>query len=59
VVSTGGTTRGILAALHVAGAEVADICFAIRKGYPDIGRPYKVLVTVEVSDRVRVVEQHL
>jgi adenine phosphoribosyltransferase len=59
VISTGGTTRGILAALDVAGAEVADICFAIRKGYPDIGRPYKVLVTVEVTDRVHVIEQYL
>jgi adenine phosphoribosyltransferase len=58
VISTGGTTKGILAALNMAGAEVTDICFAIRKGYPDIGRPYKALVTVEVTDRVHVIERY-
>jgi adenine phosphoribosyltransferase len=36
VVSTGGTMRALLAALEIAGAEVADICFAIRRGEPDI-----------------------
>jgi len=58
VISTGGTTRALLAALDKTGAEVADICFAIRRGDADIGRPYKVLVTVEVTDRVRVVDRY-
>ena len=58
VISTGGTTRALLAALDKTGADVADICFAIRRGYADIGRPYKVLVTVEVTDRVRVVDRY-
>jgi len=58
VISTGGTTKGILAALDVAGAKVADICFAIRKGYPDIGRPYKALITIEVTDRVHVIDRY-
>lgn len=58
VISTGGTTRALLAALDKTGAEVADICFAIRRGNAEIGRPYKVLVTVEVTDRVRVVDRY-
>jgi len=58
VISTGGTTRALLAALDKTGADVADICFAIRRGTADIGRPYKVLVTVEVTDRVRVVDRY-
>jgi adenine phosphoribosyltransferase len=59
VISTGGTTRALLWALDQAGAEVVDICFAIRRGDPDIGRPYKALVTVEVTDRVHVVDRAL
>ncbi len=58
VISTGGTTRALLAALDLVGAEVADICFAIRRGNPDIGRPYKALVTVEVTDRVQVIDRY-
>ena len=58
VISTGGTTRALLAALDKTGADVADICFAIQRGNADIGRPYKVLVTVEVTDRVHVVDQY-
>ena len=58
VISTGGTTRALLAALDKTGADVVDICFAIRRGNADIGRPYKVLVTVEVTDRVRVVDRY-
>ncbi len=59
VVSTGGTMRALLAALEIAGAEVADICFAIRRGEPDIGRPYKSLVQIEVDERVHVVRKNL
>lgn len=58
VISTGGTTRALLAALDRVGAEVADICFAIRRGNADIGRPYKALVTVEVTDRVQVIDRY-
>ncbi len=58
VVSTGGTTRAVLAALDQVGAEVVDICFAIRRGNPDIGRPYKSLVSIEVTDRVHVIDRY-
>lgn len=57
VISTGGTIRALLGALDRAGAEVADICFAIQRGDIDIGRPYKYLVKVEVSDRVHIVDR--
>ncbi|OPX70068.1 MAG: Hypoxanthine/guanine phosphoribosyltransferase [Methanoregulaceae archaeon PtaB.Bin056] len=57
VISTGGTTRALLWALDQVGAEVQDICFVIKRGSPDIGRPYKTLVSVEVTDRVRVVDR--
>jgi adenine phosphoribosyltransferase len=59
VVSTGGTMRALLKALDIAGAEVSDVCFAIQRGTPDIGRPYKSLVRIEVDDRVHVVERYL
>jgi adenine phosphoribosyltransferase len=59
VISTGGTTRALLTGLAQAGAKVTDICFVICRGDADIGRPYKYLVRVEVSDRVHVVERHL
>ncbi|HUU75090.1 MAG TPA: hypoxanthine/guanine phosphoribosyltransferase [Methanoregulaceae archaeon] len=58
VVSTGGTTRALLKALEIAGAEVADICFAIRRGNADIGRPYKALVTIDVTDRVQIIDRY-
>jgi len=58
VISTGGTTRALLAALDKTGAEVSDICFAIKRGEADIGRPYKALVTVRVTDRVHIVERY-
>jgi adenine phosphoribosyltransferase len=57
VISTGGTTQALLWALDMAGAEVQDICFVIRRGSPDIGRPYKTLVSVEVNDRVHVIDR--
>jgi adenine phosphoribosyltransferase len=58
VISTGGTTRALLAAVEHAGAAVSDICFAIQRGKADIGRPYKALVTVEVTDRVQVIDRY-
>jgi adenine phosphoribosyltransferase len=59
VVSTGGTMRALLQALERAGAEVVDVCIAIQRGEPDIGRPYKSLVRVDVTEKVHVVERHL
>jgi len=59
VVSTGGTMRALLRALEIAGAGVVDICIAIQRGDPDIGRPYKSLVKIMVDEKVHVVERHL
>jgi adenine phosphoribosyltransferase len=59
VVSTGGTMRALLRSLDIAGAEVMDVCIAIQRGSPDIGRPYKSLVQIEVDDRVHVVKRYL
>ena len=59
VVSTGGTMKALLKALDIAGAEVVDVCIAIQRGSPDIGRPYKSLVQIEVDDRVHVVKRYL
>jgi adenine phosphoribosyltransferase len=59
VVSTGGTMRALLQALKIAGADVVDVCIAIQRGNPDIGRPYKSLVRIEVTEKVHVVERHL
>lgn len=59
VVSTGGTMRALLQALEIAGADVVDVCIAIQRGDPDIGRPYKSLVKIMVDEKVHVVERHL
>ena len=59
VVSTGGTMIALLQALETAGAVVVDVCIAIQRGDPDIGRPYKSLVKIEVDEKVRVVERSL
>jgi adenine phosphoribosyltransferase len=59
VISTGGTMKALLKALEIAGAEVVDVCIAIQRGEPDIGRPYKSLVKIEVTEKVHVVERHL
>ncbi|MHB8053619.1 MAG: phosphoribosyltransferase family protein, partial [Methanoregula sp.] len=59
VVSTGGTMKALLKALDIAGAEVVDVCIVIQRGSPDIGRPYKSLVQIEVDDRVHVVKRFL
>jgi adenine phosphoribosyltransferase len=57
VISTGGTMRALLQALEIAGAEVVDVCIAIQRGDPTIGRPYKSLVRINVTDKVNVVER--
>jgi adenine phosphoribosyltransferase len=57
VISTGGTMRALLQALEIAGAEVVDVCIAIQRGDPTIGRPYKSLVRINVTDKVHVVER--
>jgi adenine phosphoribosyltransferase len=59
VVSTGGTMRALLQAFEIAGAEVVDVCFAVQRGNPSIGRPYKSLVKIEVAEKVHVVERYL
>jgi adenine phosphoribosyltransferase len=59
VISTGGTMKALLKALEIAGAEVVDVCIAIQRGDPDIGRPYKSLVKIDVTEKVHVVERHL
>lgn len=59
VISTGGTIRALLPALESTGAEVADLCFVINRGNPDIGRPYKSLVTIDVDkDGVHVLDSY-
>ena len=59
VVSTGGTMRALLKALEIAGADVVDVCIAIQRGNPDIGRQYKSLVRIDVTEKVHVVERYL
>ncbi|MDD1673023.1 MAG: purine phosphoribosyltransferase family protein [Methanomicrobiales archaeon] len=59
VISTGGTMMALIGALNVAGAEIVDICVAFQRGTPDIGRPYKALVRVDVSpSRVTVLDTY-
>ncbi|MBP2133638.1 adenine phosphoribosyltransferase [Methanomicrobium sp. W14] len=50
VFSTGGTMKAILKGLSYKGAEVADVLVVIKRGECDIGRPYKYLVEIEVSE---------
>jgi adenine phosphoribosyltransferase len=60
VVSTGGTMRALIQALEYTGADIADICVAIRRGKPDIGRPFQSLVDIEVMNgRVRILGRSL
>jgi adenine phosphoribosyltransferase len=59
VCSTGGTMRAIIGALEHIGAEIADICVVVTRGDEDIGRPFKTLVKVAVSESgVRVVDTY-
>jgi len=55
VLSTGGTMRAILGALAAIGIEVVDVCIVIKRGDPDVGRDYKYLVEIEVTDCVKVI----
>ena len=57
VISTGGTIKGILPALKTAGAELVDMLFVINRGSPDIGIPYKTLVTISVEQNgVKIID---
>jgi len=57
VTSTGGTLKAVIADLERAGAEVVDICVVIRRGDPDVGRPVRTLVGIEVDENgVHVVD---
>ena len=59
VISTGGTLRALVQAVERSGAELQDICVVFQRGAPDIGRPYKSLLTIEVlKDRVRVLDRY-
>ena len=57
VISTGGTVNGILQTFREMGVEVAGICFAIKKGSPEIDLPYTYLVAIEVTDSVRIIDR--
>ena len=59
VISTGGTMNGIIRTLTAMGVEIAGICFAIKKGSPVIELPYTYLVSIEVTDVVRIVDCQL
>jgi adenine phosphoribosyltransferase len=60
VVSTGGTLRALIQALEYVGADIADICVAIRRGGAEVGRPVKSLVDIEVvGGRVHIVGRSL
>jgi adenine phosphoribosyltransferase len=59
VISTGGTINGIVQTLSDMGVEIAGICFAIKKGKPQVDMPYTYLVAIEVTDAVRIVDCQL
>jgi adenine phosphoribosyltransferase len=60
VLSTGGTMLALIQALEHVGADIADICVAIRRGKADVGRPVKSLVDIEVvRGKVRIVGRSL
>lgn len=60
VCSTGGTLRALIGAIKSTGAEITDVCVVIGRGNADIGRPFKTLVRIEISEgRVRVVDTYL
>jgi adenine phosphoribosyltransferase len=60
VASTGGTLSALIQALDYIGADIADICVAIRRGNPEVGRPFKHLVDIEVvKGQVRIVGRAL
>jgi adenine phosphoribosyltransferase len=55
VLSTGGTMRAVLAALSAMEVEIVDVCVVLKRGDPEIGRSYKYLVEIDVTDRVKVI----
>ncbi|NLV28181.1 MAG: purine phosphoribosyltransferase family protein [Methanomicrobiales archaeon] len=57
VISTGGTMNGIILALQTIGAKIVDIGFVIKKGNPVLNLPYSYLVSIEVTDSVKIVDQ--
>jgi adenine phosphoribosyltransferase len=60
VASTGGTLRALIQALDSIGADIADICVAIRRGNPEVGRPFRHLVDIEVvNGKVHIVGRAL
>lgn len=58
VISTGGTINGIIQALNIIGAEIVDIGFVIKKGNPTLTLPYSYLVSIEVTDSVKIIDQY-
>lgn len=59
VVSTGGTMNGIIRTLTGMGVEIAGICFAVKKGNPVIEMPYSYLVSIDVTDKVKIIDRQL
>ncbi|HMA05541.1 MAG TPA: hypoxanthine/guanine phosphoribosyltransferase [Methanomicrobiales archaeon] len=60
VLSTGGTMKALIQALEYVGADIADICVAIRRGKAEVGRPVKSLVDIEVvRGKVHIVGRSL
>ncbi|MDD1724389.1 MAG: purine phosphoribosyltransferase family protein [Methanospirillum sp.] len=57
VISTGGTMNGIITSLREIGAEIVDIGFVIKKGDPALMLPYTYLVSIEVTDSVKIIDQ--
>jgi len=50
VLSTGGTMKAVLSGLEQKGAVVRDVLVVIKRGECDIGRPYKSLIEIEVTE---------
>ncbi len=50
VLSTGGTMKAVLSGLEQKGAVVRDVLVVIKRGECDIGRPYKFLIEIEVTE---------
>jgi len=57
VISTGGTMNGIIKTLKDIGADIAGVGFVIKKGNPTLSLPYTYLVSIEVTDSVRIVDK--
>jgi len=60
VLPTGGTMKALREAREYAGADIADLCIAIRRGKAAMPGPVKSLVDVEVvGGKVRIVGRSL